>query len=61
MKRTIKHMAPWLALAAIGGAIAFAPVASADTDPLVTYGTDPTSPYIFGYHLADAPDLDVPF
>ena len=29
MKRTIPHIAPWLAAAAIGGALAFAPVASA--------------------------------
>jgi hypothetical protein len=31
MKRTIKHIAPWLAAAAIGGALVFAPVASADS------------------------------
>ena len=57
MKRTIKHIAPWLAAAAIGGALVFAPVASADPDPspsqsqgapgqsggdpLVTLGTHP--------------------
>ena len=35
MKRTIKHVAPWLAAAAVGGAIALAPIASADTNPLV--------------------------
>jgi hypothetical protein len=29
MKRTITHIAPWLAAAAIGGALVFAPVASA--------------------------------
>ncbi|HEV3262643.1 MAG TPA: hypothetical protein VG013_37735 [Gemmataceae bacterium] len=38
MKRTIKHIAPWLAAAAIGGAVAFAPVASADSS------ADPASP-----------------
>jgi hypothetical protein len=32
---TIKYVAPWLAAAAIGGAIALAPIASADTDPHV--------------------------
>ncbi|HEX7427108.1 MAG TPA: hypothetical protein VF328_09135 [Mycobacterium sp.] len=37
MKTTIKHIAPWLAAAAIGGAIALAPVASADTNPAVPY------------------------
>ena len=30
-----KHIAPWLAAAAIGRAIAFAPIASADINPLV--------------------------
>ncbi len=29
--RTIKHIAPWFAAAAIGGALIFAPVASADS------------------------------
>ena len=36
-KTTIKYIAPWLAAAAIGGAIALAPIASADTNPLVPY------------------------
>jgi hypothetical protein len=31
MKRTIKRIAPWFAAAAIGGALVFAPVASADS------------------------------
>ena len=31
MKTTIKYIAPWLAAAAVGGAIGLAPVASADT------------------------------
>ncbi|HZN82536.1 MAG TPA: hypothetical protein VFC01_23100 [Mycobacterium sp.] len=67
MKTTIKYVAPWLAAAAIGGAIALAPIAgaatpstagatppaSAGTDPLVPYGTDPHSPYVFGYHVSD--------
>ena len=60
MKTTIKCVAPWLAAVAIGGAIAFAPIASAvtpvasaatpapvssaGTDPLVPYGTDPHVP-----------------
>src|SRR4051794_15152291 len=44
MKTVTKYAAPWLALAAIGGAIALAPIASADTDPLVPYGTNPTRP-----------------
>jgi len=41
MKRIIKHVAPWLAAAAVGGAIALAPIASADTNPLVPYGPIP--------------------
>ena len=39
MKTAIKYIAPWLAAAAIGGAIALAPIASAVTNPLVPYGT----------------------
>jgi len=61
MKTAIKHLAPWLAVAAIGGAIALAPIASADTDPTTPYGTDPMSPAIFGYHTANSPQVDVPF
>jgi hypothetical protein len=67
MKTTIKYIGPWLAAAAIGGAIALAPIASADTDPAVPYGTNPTSPYIFGYHTSNEvasptnSELDVPF
>ncbi|MHC9296700.1 hypothetical protein ACRCUN_29905 [Mycobacterium sp. LTG2003] len=59
MKMPIKFIAPWLAAAAIGGAVAFAPIASAadtnthsqvsDTDPLVPVGTDPVIPYRLGY------------
>jgi hypothetical protein len=65
MTITIKYVAPWLAAAAIGGAIALAPIASAatpptatthsapaataGTDPLVPYGTDPQVPYRLGY------------
>jgi hypothetical protein len=61
MKTTIKYAAPWLAAAAIGAAIALAPNASADTDPATPYGTNPTSPYIFGYHPWLGDDVDVPF
>jgi hypothetical protein len=62
-KTTIKFVAPWLAAAALGGAIALAPIASAatpsaprvtaGTDPLVPYGTDPHSPYVLGYHVSN--------
>jgi hypothetical protein len=63
MKTSVKLIAPWLAAAAIGGAIALAPVAAAATvapapvqpafdtgpDPLVPYGTDPAVPFRLGY------------
>ncbi|MDT5259574.1 MAG: hypothetical protein QOD10_4654 [Mycobacterium sp.] len=61
MKTSIKYAAPWLAAAAMGAAIALAPIASADTDPAVPYGTNPTSPAIFGYHTWIGDDVDVPF
>jgi hypothetical protein len=62
---TIKYVAPWLAAAAIGGAIALAPAASADiyspapppapsgganTSPLVPYGSNPYVPYGLGVY-----------
>jgi hypothetical protein len=58
MKTTIKHIAPWLAAAAIGGAIALAPVASADSDPLVPYGTNPQVPYVLGFHESNHDEAD---
>ena len=68
MRTTIKYITPWLAAAAIGGAIALAPIASANTDPAVPYGTNPTSPYVLGYHVSNFDDayttngqVDVPF
>jgi hypothetical protein len=82
MKTTIKYLAPWMAAAAIGGAVALAPIASAatppalhsapsasaGTDPLVPFGTDPQSPYVFGYHVSDHDEanttngqVDLPF
>ena len=67
MKTATKYIAPWLAAAAIGGAVALAPIASAataptpqsgpaataGTDPLVPFGTDPQSKYVFGYHVSN--------
>jgi hypothetical protein len=58
MKATIKHVAPWLAAAAIGGAIALAPIASADTNPAVPYGTNPQSPYVLGFHVSNHDEAD---
>ncbi|GAB5896056.1 MULTISPECIES: hypothetical protein [Mycolicibacterium] len=59
MKMSAKFIAPWLAAAAITGAVALAPVAGAapvshspattGTDPLVPYGTNPDNPYPQGY------------
>jgi hypothetical protein len=68
MKTAIKYIAPWLAIAGIGGAIALAPIASADTDPIVPYGTNPHSPYVLGFHESNHDEVnttngqvDVPF
>ena len=68
MKSTIKYIAPGLGAAAIGAAIFLAPIASADTNPLVPYGTDPHSPYVLGYHVSNHDEsyttngqLDTPF
>ncbi|MCW2623754.1 hypothetical protein [Mycobacterium sp.] len=68
MKTTIKYAAPWLAAAAIGAAIALAPIASADTNPAVPAGTNPHSPYVLGYHVSNHDEanttngfIDVPF
>ncbi|PXX08824.1 hypothetical protein [Mycolicibacterium moriokaense] len=57
MKTKITHVTPWLAAAAIGGAIALAPIASAASHPapapsavaspsaVGNAGTDPSTPY----------------
>jgi len=66
MRTNIKRGAPLVA-AAVGAAIAFAPIAGADTDPSTPYGTNPESPAIYGYHtsndVANSADSqqDVPF
>jgi hypothetical protein len=53
MKASIKFIAPALGAAAIGATLVLAPIASADTDPLVPYGTDPHSSYVLGYHVSN--------
>jgi hypothetical protein len=67
MRTTFKYGVPWLVAAAIGGAIALAPIASADTDPQVPYGTDPYVPYgpqtqqspdVFGYHPSNHDEIN---
>ena len=52
MKASIKFIAPALGAAAIGAAVVLAPIASADTNPLVPYGTDPHVPSL-GYHVSN--------
>jgi hypothetical protein len=50
-----------LALALGAGAataIALAPVAAADTDPLVPYGTNPQVPYLVGLHTSNHDEAD---
>jgi hypothetical protein len=77
MKRTSTHGVAWLVAAGIGAAIAFAPIAGADTDPQVPYGPDPYIPYgpqtqqtpdVFGYHTSNHDEttntngrVDLPF
>jgi hypothetical protein len=68
MKTTVKYIAPCLAAAAIGGAIAHAPIANADPNPRVPYGTNPTNTSVFGYHVDNQDEanttngfVDVPF
>jgi hypothetical protein len=65
MKRTIKPVAPWLAAAAIGGALVFAPVASAapgHVAPSPSHGTqsetgaDPDLPF-----SVTAPGDEIPY
>jgi hypothetical protein len=63
----MKYTATWLVAVAIGGAIALAPIASADTDPQVPYGSDPFVPYepqtqlpqhVFGQHPSNHDEKD---
>ncbi len=68
MKASIKFIAPALGAAAIGAAMLLAPIASADTNPLIPFGTDPHSPYVLGYHVSNHDEanttngqLDTPF
>lgn len=45
--KAIKYVAPWLAAAAIGGAVALAPIASAATHPTsVAQTTTPAAPAV---------------
>ncbi|WP_285033773.1 hypothetical protein [Mycolicibacterium sp. lyk4-40-TYG-92] len=55
MKNPLKRITVWLSIAAVGGALVVAPVAAADTNPTVPYGTDTYSQYHNGEHRSDAP------
>src|SRR4029077_4386937 len=58
MRIKLSYIAPGLAAAAIGGAIALAPVASADSDPLVPYGRNPQVPYVLGFNESNHDEAD---
>ena len=58
MRIKLNYIAPGLAAAAIGGAIALAPVASADSDPLVPYGTNLQVRYVLGFHVSNHDEAD---
>lgn len=59
---------PGFAVAAIGAAIALAPIAGADTNPLVPFGTNPEVKTTIGLHTSNhdetdtsAGQIDLPF
>ncbi len=65
MRRKIALVAPWIAAAAIGGAVSLAPTAGADPDPDVPYGGDEfdlpqqgPNPYDFGFHESNHDEKD---
>lgn len=49
----IMFLAPALGAAVIGAALVLAPIASANTDPHVPYGTDPQPPNL-GYYESNS-------
>jgi hypothetical protein len=53
MKASIKFIAPALGAAAIGAGIVLAPIASADTNPAVPFGTNPQAPNL-GYYESNS-------
>lgn len=68
MKSTTGFVAAAAAALAVGAAVLFAPIAAANTDPLLPYGTDPHSHYALGYHVSNHDEAnttngqrDVPF
>lgn len=55
---TLTRRLGWLIVGTAGAAIAFAPIAGADTSPLVPYGTNPQVPYLVGLHSSNHDELD---
>lgn len=55
---TIARRIGWLALGVAGAAVALAPIAGADTSPLVPYGTNPQVPYLVGLHSSNHDELN---
>lgn len=55
---TLARRFGWLLLGAAGVAVALAPIAGADTNPLVPYGTNPQVPYLVGLHSSNHDELD---
>ena len=53
MKTSIKFIAPAVGAAAIGAAIVLAPIASADPNPALPYGTNPQVPNL-GYYESNS-------
>src|SRR5258705_10341091 len=53
MKTSIKFIAPALGAAAIGAAVVLAPIASAESNPQVPYGTNPQVPDL-GYYESNS-------
>jgi hypothetical protein len=66
MRKQIVFVAPWLAAAAIGAALALSASAAADTNPAVPYGGDNSAnspamhrdPSTFGVHSDDHDEID---
>ncbi|MCX8563029.1 hypothetical protein OS122_19215 [Mycolicibacterium mucogenicum] len=54
----ITVVAGWLAAALIGGTLICAPIANADTDPFVPYGTDPAVPTASCHRVSNHDEVD---
>ena len=65
---SFKILAPLAAAAAVAGAMVFAPIAAADPDPLLPYGTNPQPETSIGLHVDNQDEtnttngyVDLPF